>query len=163
MANTKEEQKGIAKHLYMKGVATDKILALTKVCRQTLSRWVNKEGWKDERAARAMSKEEITSKTLAKLGDAIESTETDEKSINRMTDSLVKAAKGLSAINSSTTIVNKIDTLMELENWMVEHRDDYPELDEKTIMFINQLHSDFMGIKFKKKTPRNAQIPSIKR
>ena len=52
---------------------------------------------------------------------------------------------------------------MELENWMVEHRDDYPELDEKTIMFINQLHSDFMGIKFKKKTPRNAQIPSIKR
>ena len=50
MANGKDEQKAVAKHLYMKGVSTEQILSLTKVCRQTLSRWINKHlesSWKD--------------------------------------------------------------------------------------------------------------------
>lgn len=148
MANGKDEQKAVAKHLYMKGVSTEQILSLTKVCRQTLSRWINKEGWKEEKASRSMSQEEITYKVLGKIGDAIDSAETDEKGLSRMSDSLIKAAKGLQVINKQTTLVNKVDTFIEFETWMVKHREDYPDLTDDVIKLINRLHTDFMEIKF---------------
>ena len=121
------------------------------VSRQSVSRWLNTEGWKEERAAREMSKESITSKTLSKLGDAIDKADGDERSIGRMADSLLKSVKAIKEINLSTTIVNKVDTLIEFENWMVTHRDEYPEIDDKMLVLINRMHSEFMGIKFKQK------------
>ena len=141
----------MAKHLYMKRTSIMQIVDLTGVSRQSVSRWVNQERWKEERAAREMSKESITSMTLSKLGEAIENTDANEKSISRMTDSLIKAAKGIKEINRNTNIVNKVDTIIEFENWLVAHREEYPEVDDKMIMLINQLHSDFMNIKFKQK------------
>ncbi|WP_034524690.1 MULTISPECIES: terminase gpP N-terminus-related DNA-binding protein [Bacteroides] len=151
MAKDMSKQKAVAKHLYMKGTPIMQIVELTGVTRQSVSRWVNQENWKEERAAREMSKESITSMTLSKLGEAIENTDADEKSISRMTDSLVKAAKGIKEINRNTNIVNKVDTIIEFENWLVAHREEYPEVDDKLIMLINQMHSDFMSIKFKQK------------
>lgn len=152
MANSKEKQKAVAKHLYMKGTPIAQIVELTGVTRQSVSRWINSEGWKEERAAREMSKESITSRTLSKLGDAIDKADGDEKSIGRMADSLLKSVKAIKEINQSTTIVNKIDTLIEFENWLVTHREEYPEIDDKLLVLINQLHSEFMGVKFKQKT-----------
>lgn len=151
MANSKDKQKSVAKHLYMKGTPTAQIVELTGVSRQSVSRWLNTEGWKEERAAREMSKESITSKPLSKLGDAIDKADGDERSIGRMADSLLKSVKAIKEINLSTTIVNKVDTLIEFENWMVTHRDEYPEIDDKMLVLINRMHSEFMGIKFKQK------------
>lgn len=151
MANSKDKQKAVAKHLYMKGTPIAQIVDLTGVSRQSVSRWINQEGWKEERASREMSREAITSKTLSKLGEAIDNVDGDEKGISRMTDSLLKAAKGIKEINAGTTIVNKVDTLIEFENWLAAHRDEYPDIDDNLIMLVNQLHSDFMGIKFKQK------------
>lgn len=65
-----------------------------------------------------------------------------------MSDSLIKAAKGLKEINSQTTLVNKVDTFIEFETWMVKHREDYPDLTDDVIKLINRLHTDFMEIKF---------------
>ncbi len=61
----------------------------------------------------------------------------------------MKAAKGLREINRNTNLVSQVDTFIEFENWLVAHRDDYPELDDKAVTLINRLHSDFMNIKFK--------------
>ena len=80
MAKDMSKQKAVAKHLYMKGTPIMQIVELTGVTRQSVSRWVNQENWKEERAAREMSKESITSMTLSKLGEAIENTDADEKS-----------------------------------------------------------------------------------
>nr|DAE18518.1 MAG TPA: Protein of unknown function (DUF1804) [Myoviridae sp. ctgpD8] len=151
MANSKDKQKSVAKHLYMNGAPIVQIVELTGVSRQSVSRWLNTEGWKEERAAREMSKESITSRTLSKLGDAIDRADGDEKSIGRMADSLLKSVKAIKEINQSTTIVNKVDTLIEFENWMVAHRDEYPEMDDKMLVLINRMHSEFMGVKFKRK------------
>lgn len=151
MANSKDKQKTVAKHLYMKGIPVAQIVELTGVSRQSVSRWINSDGWKEERAAREMSKEAITSRTLSKLGDAIDKANGDEKSIGRMADSLLKSVKAIKEINLNTTIVNKVDTLIEFENWLVAHRDEYPEIDDKILVLINRMHSEFMGVKFKQK------------
>ena len=149
MAKDMSKRKAVAKHLYMKRTSIMQIVDLTGVSRQSVSRWVNQERWKEERAAREMSKESITSMTLSKLGEAIENTDANEKSISRMTDSLIKAAKGIKEINRNTNIVNKVDTILEFENWLVTHREESPEVEDKMIMLINQFQSDFMNIKFK--------------
>ena len=147
MAKDTSKQKAVAKHLYMKGSTLLQIAEVTGMTRQTIGRWAEQEHWKEERAAREMSKESITSMTLSKLGEAIENTEADAQGISRMTDSLLKAAKGIREINRGTSIVSKVDTLIEFENWLVTHLDEYPEVDEKMVVLMNRLHSDFMNIK----------------
>lgn len=64
---------------------------------------------------------------------------------------MLKAAQSIKAINNTTTLVDMVNTLLQFENWLVSHREEYPEIDDKLIILINQLHSDFMGIKFKRK------------
>lgn len=149
MAKDLSKQRSVARHLYMKGLNYQQIAELTGVTRQTVGRWAELDRWKEERAAREMSRESITSKTLGKLGEAIDSAGTDEKSISRLTDSLLKAAKGIREISRNTNLVSQVDTFIEFENWLVAHREEYPEADDKTVALINRLHSDFMNIKFK--------------
>ena len=50
MARTEHKSKETAKALYLKGVPVERILELTAVARQTLSRWINQEGWKELKA-----------------------------------------------------------------------------------------------------------------
>ena len=107
--------------------------------------------WKEERASRSMAKEAITTGALNKVGEVLENTEANEKNIGRLTDSMLKAAQSIKAINNTTTLVDMVNTLLQFENWLVSHREEYPEIDDKLIILINQLHSDFMGIKFKRK------------
>ena len=145
------QQKALAKHLYMSGMLVIKIADYVKVTRQTVGKWVEEGSWKEERASRSMAKEAITTGALNKVGEVLENTEANEKNIGRLTDSMLKAAQSIKAINNTTTLVDMVNTLLQFENWLVSHREEYPEIDDKHIILINQLHSDFMGIKFKRK------------
>lgn len=145
------QQKALAKHLYMSGMLVIKIADYVKVTRQTVGKWVEEGSWKEERATRSMAKEAITTGALNKVGEVLENTEANEKNIGRLTDSMLKAAQSIKAINNTTTLVDMVNTLLQFENWLVSHREEYPEIDDKLIILINQLHSDFMGIKFKRK------------
>ena len=135
------QQKALAKHLYMSGMLVIKIADYVKVTRQTVGKWVEEGSWK----------EAITTGALNKVGEVLENTEANEKNIGRLTDSMLKAAQSIKAINNTTTLVDMVNTLLQFENWLVSHREEYPEIDDKLIILINQLHSDFMGIKFKRK------------
>lgn len=145
------QQKALAKHLYMSGMLVIKIADYVKVTRQTVGKWVEEGSWKEERASRSMAKEAIITGALNKVGEVLENTEANEKNIGRLTDSMLKAAQSIKAINNTTTLVDMVNTLLQFENWLVSHREEYPEIDDKLIILINQLHSDFMGIKFKRK------------
>lgn len=151
MAKDMSQQKALAKHLYMGGMLVIKIADYVKVTRQTVGKWVEEGSWKEERASRSMAKEAITTGALNKVGEVLENTEANEKNIGRLTDSMLKAAQSIKAINNTTTLVDMVNTLLQFENWLVSHREEYPEIDDKLIILINQLHSDFMGIKFKRK------------
>ena len=151
MAKDMSRQKALAKHLYMSGMLVIKIADYVKVTRQTVGKWVEEGSWKEERASRSMAKEAITTGALNKVGEVLENTEANEKNIGRLTDSMLKAAQSIKAINNTTTLVDMVNTLLQFENWLVSHREEYPEIDDKLIILINQLHSDFMGIKFKRK------------
>lgn len=135
----------------MSGMLVIKIADYVKVTRQTVGKWVEEGSWKEERASRSMAKEAITTGALNKVGEVLENTEANEKNIGRLTDSMLKAAQSIKAINNTTTLVDMVNTLLQFENWLVSHREEYPEIDDKLIILINQLHSDFMGIKFKRK------------
>ena len=151
MAKDMSQQKALAKHLYMSCMLVIKIADYVKVTRQTVGKWVEEGSWKEERASRSMAKEAITTGALNKVGEVLENTEANEKNIGRLTDSMLKAAQSIKAINNTTTLVDMVNTLLQFENWLVSHREEYPEIDDKLIILINQLHSDFMGIKFKRK------------
>lgn len=151
MAKDKSKEKEVARALYLKGVPQSRITELSGISRQSLSRWINREGWKEEKAAREMTRETVISKSLSYMGNVIDKAEEAGDKPEKVADTLIKTAKTIKEIGQYTNVVNKVDTLIEFENWIIVHREDYPELDDKMIVLINRLHSDFMNIKFKRK------------
>ena len=113
MARTEHKSKETAKALYLKGVPVERILELTAVARQTLSRWINQEGWKELKACYGMTREEITHK--------------------------------------STNIIHYVEAFIRFEDWLMEHRKEYPELPDEVVMILHRLHDDFISPFFIKK------------
>jgi transcriptional regulator with XRE-family HTH domain len=136
---TDNQKKETAKALYLKGIDTEKILELTGVCRQTLSRWVNKEGWKELRSAYGMTREELKKKLMAVASKAIDNPEEYQKN-KKLADDLVKIMSAIEKLDKTTNVVHYVEAFIGFENWLLEHLSDYPDLPEN---IVHKLHDAF--------------------
>ena len=150
MARTEHKSKETAKELYLKGVPVERILELTAVARQTLSRWINQEGWKELKACYGMTREEITQKILSIVNDAIENPDEYLKR-KKIADDLVKLAAAIEKMDKSTNIIHYVEAFIRFEDWLMEHRKEYPELPDEVVMILHRLHDDFISPFFIKK------------
>ena len=132
-------KKETAKALYLKGIDTEKILELTGVCRQTLSRWVNKEGWKELRSAYGMTREELKKKLMAVASKAIDNPEEYQKN-KKLADDLVKIMSAIEKLDKTTNVVHYVEAFIGFENWLLEHLSDYTDLPEN---IVHKLHDAF--------------------
>ena len=107
---TDNQKKETAKALYLKGIESEKILELTGVCRQTLSRWINKEGWKELRSAYGMTRDELKQKLMAAASDAIDNPEDYHKN-KKLADDLVKIMSAIEKLDKSTNVVHYVKPL----------------------------------------------------
>ena len=103
--------------MYLKGIPQERIIEMTGIARQTLSRWISQEGWRELKACYGMTREEVTQKILSIINDAIEDPE----------------------------------AFIRFEDWLMEHRKDYPELPDKVVAMLHGLHDDFLTPFFTKK------------
>ena len=91
MARTGHKSKDTAKALYLKGIPQERIIEMTGIARQTLSRWISQEGWRELKACYGMTREEVTQKILSIINDAIEDPDEYLKK-KKIADDLVKLA-----------------------------------------------------------------------
>ena len=136
---TDNTKKDIAKALYLKGVDSEKILDLTGVCRQTLSRLINKEGWKELRSAYGMTREELTKKLMSAASNAIDNPEDYHKN-KKLADDLVKIMSAIEKLDKTTNVVHYVEAFIGFENWLLDHLSEYPELPEN---IVHKLHEAF--------------------
>lgn len=135
--------KEIAKALYLKGVDTERILSLTGVCRQTFSRWINKEGWKELRSCYGMTREEITRKLLGVANQAIDNPE-DYQQNKKLADDLVKIMSAIEKLDKNSNVVHYVEAFIQFENWLMDHLDDYSDLPDNIVQRLHNAFDDFI-------------------
>lgn len=137
------QKKETAKALYLRGIPTERILELTGVVRQTLSRWVNSEGWKELRAAHNITRDELTRKLMALAGEAIDNTEKYSQN-KKVADDLVKIMSAIEKLDKTTNAVHYVNAFINFENWLMQHLDEYPDLPPNIVQVIHQAFDDFL-------------------
>ena len=66
-----EKKKKLARTLYMAGKDQNEIADQIDISRQTLSKWANQEGWKEQRAATSVTRPELVNKLLHSIDTLI--------------------------------------------------------------------------------------------
>ena len=132
------------------GESKIRIIEMTGIARQTLSRWISQEGWRELKACYGMTREEVTQKILSIINDAIEDPDEYLKK-KKIADDLVKLAATIEKMDRSTNVVHYVEAFIRFEDWLMEHRKDYPELPDKVVAMLHGLHDDFLTPFFTKK------------
>lgn len=138
-----KQKKETAKALYLRGIPTERILELTGVVRQTLSRWVNSEGWKELRAAHSITRDELTRKLMGVAGQAIDDPEKYAQN-KKLADDLVKIMAAIEKLDKTTNVIHYVEAFINFENWLLEHAADYPELPPGIVHKLHQAFDDFV-------------------
>jgi len=109
-----ENKRELAKMLYVGGSEVAEIAERVGVSRQSVSAWINKNGWKELRAARSITRPELVNKLLVTINNLIEDVNTgdDPTSVSGLADKLVKLSSvTLSALTRRPTSCRRSTSL----------------------------------------------------
>jgi len=150
MANKKDNSQELARVLYMSGMTAEEIADKVGVVRQTVSRWVNTLGWKEMRAASSITRPELINKVLVSINNLLDKANEmgDDEAAAGLGDKLIKLANAIEKLEKKTSVVDRVDTMIDFENWLVKNRELYPELTAEITRLVNRLHNDYLNEQF---------------
>lgn len=150
MANKKDNSQELARVLYMSGMTAEEIADKVGVVRQTVSRWVNTLGWKEMRAASSITRPELINKVLVSINNLLDKANEmgDDEAAAGLGDKLIKLANAIEKLEKKTSVVDRVDTMIDFENWLVKNRELYPELTAEITLLVNRLHNDYLNEQF---------------
>ncbi|MCD7926649.1 MAG: putative DNA-binding transcriptional regulator [Bacteroides sp.] len=150
MANKKDNSQELARVLYMSGMTAEEIADKVGVVRQTVSRWVNTLGWKEMRAASSITRPGLINKVLVSINNLLDKANEmgDDEAAAGLGDKLIKLANAIEKLEKKTSVVDRVDTMIDFENWLVKNRELYPELTAEITRLVNRLHNDYLNEQF---------------
>ena len=104
-----ENKRELAKMLYVGGSEVAEIATRVGVSRQSVSAWINKNGWKELRAARSVTRPELVNKLLVTINNLIEDVNTgdDPASVGGLADKLVKLSSVIERLDKKANIPSR--------------------------------------------------------
>ena len=148
--NKKDNSQELARVLYMSGMAAEEIADKVGVVRQTVSRWINTLGWKEMRAACSVTRPELINKVLVSINNLLDRANGmgDDEAAAGLGDKLIKLANAIEKLEKKTSVVDRVDTLIDFEGWLLKNRELYPELTPEMTRLVNRLHGDYLNEQF---------------
>lgn len=115
-----EKKKSLARTLYMAGKEQQEIAEQIDISRQTLSRWANDGGWKEQRAAANITRPELVNKLLLSINTLVEQMNASEDAamVAGTSDKLVKMSKVIERLDKKANVVDAIEVFMAFSKWM---------------------------------------------
>jgi len=111
---TAEHKKELAYLLYMSNTPIKEILDRTSIkSNATINKWIQEEGWKEKRAARTISRQELVNKTLMKINELLELEAKDFPA-----DQLSKLASLIEKLDKQDSPILIMDVFMEFSKWL---------------------------------------------
>ena len=115
-----ERKKSLARTLYMAGKEQNEIAEQIEVSRQTLSRWATTEGWKEQRAAKSVTRPELVNKLLLSIDRLISQVNAsdDPEALASLGDKLAKMSSTIEKLDKKANVVDAIEVFMAFGKWM---------------------------------------------
>ena len=148
-----ETKKELARMYYMNG-DTQKIIAQkVGVSEQTISAWVNDEGWAARRAGVNITRPELVNKALSALNRLLDQVyESDDiELVSALPDKLAKFASSIEKLDKQANIVDTIDVFMAFSKWIQYRATFDPEVTPELIRAINKYQDLYIGEHISKK------------
>ena len=141
-----ENKRELAKMLYVGGSEVAEIAERVGVSRQSVSAWINKNGWKELRAARSITRPELVNKLLVAINNLIEDVNTgdDPTSVSGLADKLVKLSSVIERLDKKANIVQTVDVFMAFSDWVEYQAKSDPEVTVAFMKVLNRLHNEFL-------------------
>ena len=141
-----ENKRELAKMLYVGGSEVAEIAERVGVSRQSVSAWINKNGWKELRAARSITRPELVNKLLVTINNLIEDVNTgdDPASVSGLADKLVKLSSVIERLDKKANIVQTVDVFMAFTDWVEYQAKSDPEVTVAFMKVLNRLHNEFL-------------------
>lgn len=148
-----EKKKSLARILYMAGMEQQEIADKVEVSRVTISKWCNTEGWKEARAAKSVTRQELINKLLLTIDTLI--TQVNESNdpalIAGLGDKLAKLSSVIERLDKKTNIVYSIEVFIAFSKWIEFRSSIDPEVTPELIKAINKYQdlyiTEQMGIR----------------
>ena len=147
----KENQKEVAKALYMSGMPQKSIAERLAVSAQSVNRWVKEGGWDKLRAARQITRTELVNKTLASINQLLDSVleSKDPDAMTGLGDKLTKLASAIEKLDKRATLVDVIEVFTDFERYLVDRQAWDRAVTDELLKLINKLHDAYIQDKLK--------------
>ena len=148
-----EKKKSLARSLYLAGMEQNEIAEKVDVSRVTISKWSNTEGWKEARAAKNVTRQELVNKLLLAIDKLItEVNESEDPSLLAgLGDKLAKLSSVIEKLDKKANVVDAIEVFMAFSKWLEYRSTIDPTVTPELIKTINKFQDMYlteqMGIK----------------
>lgn len=152
MAN--KETKELARLYFMRGETQKSIANKVGVTEKTVSRWVDKEGWAEKRAAENITRPELVNKLLITINKLIEQVnESDDPDlISGLGDKLSKLSTTIEKLDKKANVVDAIEVFMAFGKWMQYRSSFDSEITPELLRAINKYQDLYISEQISKKS-----------
>lgn len=135
-----EQKRELARMYYMNGESQKSIAQKIEISEQSISAWVEKEGWAARRAGVHVTRPELINKSLAALNKILDQVyESDDiELVSTLPDKLAKFASAIEKLDKKANIVSTIDVFMAFSKWIQYRASFDPEVTPELIRAINK-------------------------
>ena len=141
-----ENKKQLGRSLYLSGMEQQEIAERLGVSRVTVSNWCTKDGWKEARAAKNITRPELVNKLLLTIDNLIESVNKsgDPTLIGSLADKLSKLSAVVEKLDKKANVVDAIEVFMAFNRWLQYNSEFDPEITPELIKAINKYQNKFL-------------------
>ena len=141
-----ENKKQLGRSLYLSGMEQQEIAERLGVSRVTISNWCTKEGWKEARAAKNITRPELVNKLLLTIDQLIENVNksNDPTLIGSLADKLSKLSAVVEKLDKKANVVDAIEVFMAFNKWLQYNAEFDPEITPELIKAINKYQNQFL-------------------
>lgn len=116
------------------------------VSRVTISKWSNDEGWKEARAAKNITRQELVNKLLIAIDNLIEKVNQSEDPtmVANLGDKLSKLSATIEKLDKKANIVDAIEVFMAFSKWLEYRATIDPTVTPELIKTINKFQDMYL-------------------
>lgn len=141
-----ENKKSLARALFMSGMEMTEIADKVGVSRVTVSKWCNADAWKEARAAKNITRQELTNKLLGVIYKLLEQIDNDKDDLNAagLADKLSKLAAVVEKLDKKANVIDAIEVFMAFSRWLEYRAATDPDVTPELIKAINKYQDKYI-------------------
>lgn len=130
----------------MSGMEMTEIADKVGVSRVTISKWCSADGWKEARAAKNITRPELTNKILLSIDKLLEEANNsdDPALVAGLADKLAKFSAVIEKLDKKANIIDAIDVFKAFSGWLEFRAQTDPSITLELIQQVNHLQDMFI-------------------